>query len=86
MKLPFLFEYLDPVAMIGYPHTVYTAFSAEETLLARTEAYIMKEKYQEAVRDFNIWIKANTKSAYVLKEAGKFHPILTVRPPDTNNS
>lgn len=68
MKLPFLFEYLDPVAMIGYPHTVYTAFSAEETLLARTEAYIMKEKYQEAVRDFNIWIKANTKSAYVLKE------------------
>ena len=28
----------------------------------------MKEKYQEAVRDFNIWIKANTKSAYVLKE------------------
>lgn len=68
MKLPFLFEYLDPVAMIGYPHTVYTAFSTEETLLARAEAYIMKEKYTEALGDLNIWIKANVKEEYILTE------------------
>lgn len=68
MKLPFMFEFLDPVAMIGYAHTVYTAFSAEETLLARVEAHIMKEKYTEAVNDMNIWIRANVKTAYILTE------------------
>ena len=53
--LPYLFEYTDPVAGIGYPHTVYPAFFAEETLLNRIEANIMLGNYTDAVDDLNLW-------------------------------
>ena len=55
-KLPYLFEYTDPVAGIGYYRTVYPAFWADETLLNRAEAYILQGKYTEAAADINLWI------------------------------
>ena len=55
-KLPYLFEYSDPVARVGWYRTVYPAFTADETLLNRAEAKIMRGLYDEAVDDMNIWI------------------------------
>ena len=55
-KLPYLFEYTDPVAGIGYYRTVYPAFTADECLLNRAEALIMLDEYDKAVEDLNIWM------------------------------
>ena len=58
-RLNYLFEYTDPVAQIGYYRTVYAAFTAEEALLNRAEAYIMKGEFDKALVDMNLWT-ANT--------------------------
>jgi starch-binding outer membrane protein, SusD/RagB family len=55
-KLPHLFEYKDPVAGTGYRRTVYPAFTADEVLLNRAEAYVMQKKYEEAAADLNLWM------------------------------
>lgn len=55
-KLPYLFEYTDPVAGIGYYRTVYPALTSDECLLNRAEALIMLERNDEAVRDLNMWM------------------------------
>lgn len=65
-KLPYIFEYTDPVAKIGYRHTVYPAFTSDETLLSRAEAYIMLEQYDKACEDMTMWMHAITKSQIVL--------------------
>ena len=54
-KIPYLFEYTDPVARIGYAHAVYPAFTTDETLLSRAEAYIMLGRYDEAAADLDTW-------------------------------
>lgn len=56
MKLPYLFEYTDPVAQIGYYRTVYPAFTADECLLNRAEARIMQDKYDDAAKDLETWM------------------------------
>ena len=61
-RLNYLFEYTDPVAGIGYRRTVYAALTAEEALLNRAEAYIMKEEYEKALADMNLWT-GNTLNA-----------------------
>ncbi|MDR0666990.1 MAG: RagB/SusD family nutrient uptake outer membrane protein [Prevotellaceae bacterium] len=55
-RLPRLFEYTDPVAGIGYSRTVYAAFTVEEALLNRAEAYIMKKDYAKAMADIKLWV------------------------------
>ena len=55
--VPYLFEYTDPVAGIGYAHAVYPLFTADETLLTRAEAYIMMEDYESALADMNLYVK-----------------------------
>ena len=60
---PYLFEYTDPVAGIGYAHTVYPIFTADELLLTRAEAYIMKKEYTNALADMNLFL-SNTCSRY----------------------
>jgi hypothetical protein len=57
-KLPYLFEIKDPVARTGFAHTAYAAFTADEVLLNRAEAYVMLKKYDEATTDLALW-KAN---------------------------
>ena len=61
-RLNYLFEYTDPVAGIGYYRTIYAALTAEEALLNRAEAYIMKEQYDLALADMNLWTE-NTLNA-----------------------
>lgn len=65
-KLPYLFEYTDPVARIGYYRTVYPAFTTDETLLNRAEAKIMLGEYDDAVKDMNLWIANIAKNPKVL--------------------
>ncbi|MCQ2146568.1 MAG: hypothetical protein MJZ16_03535 [Bacteroidales bacterium] len=55
-KLPYLFEYTDPVAQIGYYRTVYPAFTTDMTLLERAEAKILDRQYDSAVEDLNAWL------------------------------
>jgi hypothetical protein len=55
-KLPYLFEYTDPVAKTGYAHTVQTIFTADETLIIRAEAKALKGDFQGALDDMNIWL------------------------------
>ena len=67
-SLPYLFEYTDPVANIGYYHTVYNAFTADEVLLSRAEAYIMKGTqdpayFDKAAEDMTIWMQKISKTA-----------------------
>lgn len=49
------FEYTDKVAGIGYVHNVNPTFTAEETLLCRAEAYIMKKDFASALEDLKVW-------------------------------
>ena len=56
-KLPYLFEYTDPVARIGYYRTVYPALSADQVLLERAEANILLGNFQPALDDMNLWIR-----------------------------
>jgi tetratricopeptide (TPR) repeat protein len=65
-KLPYLFEYTDPVARIGYRRTVYPALQTDEILLCRAEAYIMQEKYNEAAADLALWMSRHTTSSVTL--------------------
>lgn len=55
-SLPYLFEYTDPVAGIGYNHTVYNAFTGDEILLSRAEAYILKGEFDKAAEDMTTWM------------------------------
>ncbi len=52
---PRLIEYTDPVAGTGYFRTLSVPLTAEEALLNRAEAYVMKEQYSDALRDMNLW-------------------------------
>ena len=63
-RLNYLFEYTDPVAGIGYYRTIYAAFTAEEALLNRAEAYIMKEQYDLALEDMNLWTSNTLNPSY----------------------
>ncbi|MBP5374539.1 MAG: RagB/SusD family nutrient uptake outer membrane protein [Bacteroidales bacterium] len=60
-KLPYLFEYTDPVARIGYAHTVAPLFTMDETLLNRAEAYVMTNDYDLAAADINTFIRTIIK-------------------------
>ena len=58
------FEFTDKIAGIGYIHTLYVPFSAEETLLCRAEAYLYlsqtegAEYKKMAIADLNAWSKS----------------------------
>ena len=65
-KLPYLFEYTDAVKGVGYIHTVYPAFTADECLLNRAEAYIMLRQYDKAAADLTMWMQNIIKTNMVL--------------------
>lgn len=65
-KLPYIFEYTDPVAKVGYYRTVYPTLTTDETLLSRAEAYIMLKQYDKACADMNMWMHSMTKSQNVI--------------------
>lgn len=55
-KLPYMFEYTDPVLQTGRAHTVNVDFSTDETLLCRAEAYTILKQYDKACADLNTWM------------------------------
>ncbi len=62
-KIPFLFEYSDPVAGIGFYRCVFVNFSTDDCLLTRAEAKVMLDDYNGAAADLTLWqnnvVKAN---------------------------
>lgn len=58
-KMLAYFEYTDKAAGIGFLHLVVPAFTTDETLLCRAEAYILSEQYGKAVTDINDWLKTH---------------------------
>lgn len=68
-KIPYLFEYTDPVAGIGYRRSVFPFLQAEEVLLNRAEAYIFKGDYDSALEDMIVWQKSRQKSVKTLTRA-----------------
>lgn len=65
-KLPYLFEYTDPVAQIGYYRSVYPAFTGDMALLERAETNILLGNYIEAAADMNIWLNNISKLSWNL--------------------
>lgn len=55
IKTPYIFQYTNQVAGIGYRRSVNVAFTSDETLLVRAEANIMLKNYSEGVADLNMW-------------------------------
>lgn len=45
------FQYTDKVSGIGYPHQIYRAFTTNELILERAEAYTMLGNYEAAAND-----------------------------------
>ena len=64
-KIPYIFEYTDAVAGIGYNRTVLIPFTTDETLLVRAEAEVMLGENSLALADINFW----SKNIYNDKEA-----------------
>lgn len=56
-KIPYMFEYTDPVAGIGYHKSVMIPFTTDETLLVRAEANTMLGNNTEALNDINDWTR-----------------------------
>ncbi len=65
-KLPYLFEYYDAVAGTGWYRTVYPAFTCDEALINRAEAYIMMEQYDKAAADLTTWMHNIVETDLVL--------------------
>lgn len=57
-------EVVDPIAGTINGHIINAAFTTDETLLCRAEAYIMKGNafYSQALADLNVWQSAYTRS------------------------
>lgn len=68
-RAPFMFEYTDAVAGIGFYRTVMPEFTADECLLDRAEAKIMLKKYDAACSDMTIWLHNISKNTKVLTPA-----------------
>lgn len=60
-KISEFFEYTDVNQGIGSPHTMFLAFSSDEVILNRAEAYTMLEDYNNALADINIFVHNFTK-------------------------
>ena len=54
-KTPYYFEEVNSSNHTGYIRTVVVALKSEEALLNRAEAYILKEQYDKALEDINVW-------------------------------
>lgn len=65
-KLPYLVEYTDAVKGTGYLRTVYPAFTADEVLLNRAEAYVMTGQNDKAAADLTTWMQNFVQTSLTL--------------------
>lgn len=68
-KIPEYFEYTDAVNGIGYTHNIYPAFTTDECLLNRAEAYALTGRYSEAITDINTSLHAFTDDSQTVTAA-----------------
>lgn len=61
-KYDFIFEYTDITAGIGYRRTSIALLTYDETLLARAEAYAMKNNFAAATDDINTFLAKKTRN------------------------
>jgi len=59
-KIGGYFQYTDKVNGIGYRKNVILAFSTDEALLCRAEAYALQGNLDKATEDINIWLASHT--------------------------
>lgn len=59
-KIGGYFQYTDKVNRIGYAKNVFVAFSTDETLLCRAEAYTLTGELDKATKDINAWLYTHT--------------------------
>lgn len=68
-RVPYIFQYKDPVANTGWYRTISVALTTDETLLNRAEAYILKGDFDAACADMNLWLHNMTQNTTVLTPA-----------------
>lgn len=59
-KLGAFVEYTDKVAGTGFINLVYPAFTTDEAILCRAEAYVYRQEYAQALADMQTWLKGHT--------------------------
>lgn len=72
-KMEEIFEVTNQVAQTGQPHVVVPAFTTDETLLCRAEAYILKKEYDAAATDLSYWYKKKGISGHTADEIAEFY-------------
>lgn len=80
-KMEEIFEITDQIAQTGQPHVIVPAFTTDETLLCRAEAYILKKEYDKAATDLSYWYMKKGISAHSSDEISDFYKESSV---DTN--
>ena len=55
-KITYVFQYTDQVAGTGYARSIVPELTADEVLLNRAEAYIVKGDYNNALKDLGKWM------------------------------
>jgi hypothetical protein len=64
-NFPYRMEVTNQLTGSGYPHSLWVPFTAEETLLCRAEAYIVKGEYNLATADLAAWYERQVNPARV---------------------
>ena len=80
-KYPEMWEYTDPVAQTGYPRSVYPAFTSEDVLFNRAEAYALlggAANYAKAVDDLNAWAAAYMNESVSVNGVDYERDVMTV--------
>ena len=72
-KMVEIFEITDQIAQTGQPHVVLPAFTTDEALLCRAEAYIMKHEYDLAAADLSYWYVIKGASAASAQQINDFY-------------
>lgn len=87
-KIGGYFYYTDKVNGIGYRKNVILAFSADETLLCRAEAYALKGEafLDKATEDINVWLSSHTLGGLQVttKEIVDFYGAIDCMPLDNS--
>lgn len=78
------FEVTDKINQIGYPHIVDAAFTGDETLLVRAEAYALTHQNEKCIEDLNLWLWNHCYEEYYDVESNTTtkRPVLTVEDND----
>lgn len=84
-KIPYRFEFTDPVARIGFRRTILVPFSTDESLLVRAEAKILLGELQEGLNDILIWSNNfyNTSISLNIEDVDDFYDRIPFSSPST---